>query len=329
MNKNTLDQAKVHLTKLGFEKILNFKEIKEGRNSIVLRFRSRKKNYILKIYKHKTNYRIRRERLFYEFLNKNDIKQVVTPINFSIKNNIAIFPYINGQKIKRIRNYQIKELSNFLNKINNSKNSKTLPIATDGIQDRNYHIKLCEKKIIQLKSIKINSTVKKKFSKFLKSKIIPKFIKLNKNFKLIKKNDLPKMKLTKKEMIVSPSDFGFHNIIKKNKKLFFIDFEYAGLDDPIKLLCDFYCQPDQLIKEDQKKIFIKNLSLKNNDIKKINSYVKIFLSFHKLKWCCIMLNQFKNHKNDTNKLSIKKSEKLLQSHLIKTKIYFKKNLENK
>ena len=137
------------------------------------------------------------------------------------------------------------------------------------------------------------------------------------------------MKLTKEEMIVSPSDFGFHNIIQKNKKLFFIDFEYTGLDDPIKLLCDFYCQPDQSITDRQKKIFIKNLSLKNNNMKKLVSYVKIFLSFHKLKWCCIMLNEFKIYKNDTSDLLKKKSENIMKRQLIKTQIYFKKNLEYK
>ena len=63
------------------------------------------------------------------------------------------------------------------------------------------------------------------------------------------------MKLKKEEMIISPSDFGFHNVINKNNKLFFIDFEYAGLDDPIKLICDFYCQPDQFINTKTKKYF--------------------------------------------------------------------------
>lgn len=327
MNKIILKKAKAYLRKMGFNIISNLKEIKEGRNSNVFRFKANKRDLVLKIYKHRSNLRIKRESLFYKFLNKINSKQVITPINFSIKNNMAVLPYIDGFKIKKIKNTHIKEVSNFVNQINKSKISKKLPLAIDGIQDRMYHIKLCEKKINQLKSIKINSVVKKNFSTFLTSKIIPKFVEIKKNFKVIKKHDLPKMKLTKKEMIVSPSDFGFHNIITKNKKLFFIDFEYAGLDDPIKLLCDFYCQPDQIMKDEQKKIFIKDLSLKNYSMKRLNSYVKIFLSFHRLKWCCIMLNEFKNNKYNTNKLLAKNNEKIMKRQLIKTKIYFKKNFE--
>ena len=71
MNKNILKKAKIHLSKLGFNIITNFKEIKEGRNSNVFKFRSNKRDLILKIYKNKNNLRIKRERLFYNFLNKN------------------------------------------------------------------------------------------------------------------------------------------------------------------------------------------------------------------------------------------------------------------
>ena len=46
------------------------------------------------------------------------------------------------------------------------------------------------------------------------------------------------------ERCLSPSDFGFHNAILANDgRLRFIDFEYAGWDDPSKLICDFFCQP--------------------------------------------------------------------------------------
>ena len=43
---------------------------------------------------------------------------------------------------------------------------------------------------------------------------------------------------------MSPSDFGFHNALATpGGRLVFIDFEYAGWDDPAKLANDFFCQP--------------------------------------------------------------------------------------
>ena len=46
------------------------------------------------------------------------------------------------------------------------------------------------------------------------------------------------------EKIISPSDIGFHNILYKDNKLFFIDFEYAGWDDCFKMIADLVLQPE-------------------------------------------------------------------------------------
>jgi thiamine kinase-like enzyme len=42
---------------------------------------------------------------------------------------------------------------------------------------------------------------------------------------------------------ISPSDFGFHNAIYTNTGIRFIDFEFAGWDDPAKTILDFSLQP--------------------------------------------------------------------------------------
>ncbi len=47
------------------------------------------------------------------------------------------------------------------------------------------------------------------------------------------------------DVVASPSDFGFHNMLERQSgALAFTDFEYAGRDDPAKLVCDFFAQPD-------------------------------------------------------------------------------------
>lgn len=44
--------------------------------------------------------------------------------------------------------------------------------------------------------------------------------------------------------IPSPSDFGFHNALRRaNGELVFLDFEYFGWDDPVKLTADFLLHP--------------------------------------------------------------------------------------
>ncbi|MGE3866186.1 MAG: phosphotransferase, partial [Hyphomonadaceae bacterium] len=43
---------------------------------------------------------------------------------------------------------------------------------------------------------------------------------------------------------LSPSDFGLHNALYDGERLRFLDFEYAGRDDPAKLASDFFCCPE-------------------------------------------------------------------------------------
>jgi hypothetical protein len=49
--------------------------------------------------------------------------------------------------------------------------------------------------------------------------------------------------VTREELCVSPSDFGFHNAIRTPTCMKFIDFEFAGWDDPAKAVSDFALQP--------------------------------------------------------------------------------------
>ena len=329
MNKIIFQKTKIYLSRLGYKKISSIKEIREGVNSNVYKVKVNNIFLILKFFNNKNKSRIKREILFYNFLNKIKNKQVIRPISFNLKLNMAVYPYIKGSKIKKIKNTHVKELSDFLNQINKKRILyKTLiPLAIDGIRNRLEHFKLCEKKINQIKLIKFENVINKDLNNFLINKLIPKFNEIKKKYKKNKLQKLLSIKLSKKKMIISPSDFGFHNIIQSKKKLFFIDFEFAGYDDPVKLICDFYCQPDQTLSSYQKRMFIKKISFQNYSLKELDLNTKFFLPFHKIKWCCIILNIFKNKKFQNNKNLSYKRNKLMKIQLNKAKIYFKKNFE--
>jgi len=105
----------------------------------------------------------------------------------------------------------------------------------------------------------------------------------------------PDLRLTQAERIISPSDFGFHNSIIHGKQLCFIDFEYAGWDDPAKMVCDFFCQPEIPVSLDYYTYFVNRLSLMLYGEEKSTALaqrVKLFFPLYRLKWCCIMLNDF-------------------------------------
>ncbi len=86
---------------------------------------------------------------------------------------------------------------------------------------------------------------------------------------------------------VSPSDFGFHNAIKTSAGVKFIDFEFAGWDDPAKTACDFSMQPSRPIAIPAETLSRK---LMQTDIEHINSRTIALSPILKIKWACIALS---------------------------------------
>ena len=106
------------------------------------------------------------------------------------------------------------------------------------------------------------------------------------------------------EKLLSPSDVGFHNILSKDNKLYFFDFEYSGWDDPYKLFVDLIIQPENILEKSlAKKIlhqFADNISFDIDNEKLI-----LYIQLYKLKWVMIILNKL-IYKNINKKEEIKK-----------------------
>jgi hypothetical protein len=92
---------------------------------------------------------------------------------------------------------------------------------------------------------------------------------------------------------LSPSDFGFHNAILANDgRLRFIDFEYAGWDDPAKLICDFYCQPAVPAPRHTFDRFARAIAGEFPRPPIHRARAALLLPVYRIKWVCIMLNEF-------------------------------------
>jgi len=104
--------------------------------------------------------------------------------------------------------------------------------------------------------------------------------------------------LPKKFQILSPSDFGFHNALLTKDGLKFIDFEYFGWDDPVKLTCDFLLHPGMDLTDIQKTLWLKKMKEIFSFDKKFQQRLKVSYCLYGLCWCLIMLNVFIPGRND-------------------------------
>jgi hypothetical protein len=92
---------------------------------------------------------------------------------------------------------------------------------------------------------------------------------------------------------VSPSDFGFHNaLVQPDGRVCFLDFEYAGWDDPAKLVCDFFCQPAVPVPPRFFEPFAGSVAAGFPDPAAVLARARLLLPVYRVKWVCILLNEF-------------------------------------
>jgi thiamine kinase-like enzyme len=92
---------------------------------------------------------------------------------------------------------------------------------------------------------------------------------------------------------LSPSDFGFHNaLVRPTGELVFLDFEYFGWDDPVKMISDFLLHPAMNLNRHQREVFMKAIIPKFAVDKAFVARFKAMHPLFALKWCLIMLNEF-------------------------------------
>lgn len=95
------------------------------------------------------------------------------------------------------------------------------------------------------------------------------------------------------ERCLSPSDFGFHNSLRQpDGTLRFFDFEYAGWDDPAKLVCDFFCTPALPVPLVHLPRFAAEVTKPIARSDNARARIRLLLPVYRLKWVTILLNEF-------------------------------------
>jgi hypothetical protein len=212
----------------------------------------------------------------------------------------ALFSYIDGQKIvhSEITGQHINQVIDFyfaINTYRTSEDAGLLPSASEACFSLTEHIRLTENRVQNLKKIRGRSETDKRAEQFIQDELLPMWerVKYSTSCNAEKANLVLDEVISDSDKRLSPSDFGFHNaLVDKNGKLFFMDFEYAGWDDPAKMVCDLICQPQVPIPPRFYPHIIEKIvnDLGNPDMQK--QRIEMLLPVYKIKWCCIVLNEF-------------------------------------
>ena len=214
-------------------------------------------------------------------------------IGLDLDLNMAIYEWIEGKPVNRIEHKHIVGALSFIKLLwNNSQDleSSHFPLASEACLS-------VEEILSQIKSRYLNLKKSSKHFENLKDFLETIFVPVwdtsidwvGNHFPFEKINK----EISKEERTLSPSDFGFHNILMRNDgSLCFIDLEYFGFDDPAKLIADFIWSPGNSLSISQKKFWVKESLNIFGNTDKLKARLIASWPIYGLRWSLIILNEF-------------------------------------
>lgn len=253
-----------------------------------------------------------------------EINNTQIPRFFNKNLNAATYEWIEGDPVNQYGEKELQSALSFLQELHNKSKSilfNDFPLAADSCLKGED----IEKQIIRrLNQLEIASKSNIDLNQFLNDDFKPLFNKI-----LIWSKDIwpstenYEKKLLKNRLELSPSDFGFHNAIRKNSdNLVFHDFEYLGWDDPVKLISDFSHHAAMNLTKHLEQSWFKGVSeIYGEDLL---GRLRAAWPLYGLNWCLIILNEFKddvwNRRCLANDTIINNRQFQLSTQLSKAKI---------
>ena len=167
-------------------------------------------------------------------------------------------------------------------------NAEHIPTASEFRSSLAEHIQLVDERITRLNQFADDASARD----FIETQLTPYWERLRRDAEIKAGCELERA-LLPEELCLSPCDFGFHNAVLDDcGQLTFVDYEYAGWDDPAHTVCDFFCQIAVPVPEKHLDLVLRRPSDLLPPSLRLGERVAVLMPVYQVKWCCILLNEF-------------------------------------
>ncbi len=286
------------------KEVLSIETIGGGRNSQVYKLTDANfQLYALKVYfQHTSDKRDRLGTEFssFQFLWQNGVNNIPQPLMSDQKLGCALYEYIAGQKIDadRITKAEIDTAVTFLTTLKELKNqegSNNLAKASEACFSIKAIVENIQRRLQPFSDRSRQEEPYVQLYEFLDNQLLPEFenvVHWAKEFSA--QSHIPfDLDITLAARTLSPSDFGWHNAIRRhNGQMIFLDFEYFGWDDPAKMVVDMLLHPAMNLSDTLKQRYVAGILGNFVDYPTLAKRVELVYPLFGLKWCLILLNEF-------------------------------------
>ena len=266
-----------------------------GGNNRVYRVTGLSRPMLLKQYADTTPGGWDRLRCEYAFLQFADEANVAAPrpIAASPEDGCALYEYVEGRSLgpDEVNAGHVAQAITFIERLNAHRAApaaQRLGMAAEACFTVKEHLECVERRVQVLAATAVDPTTGEA-GQFLHQTLAPAWRRIRAVVQQAASGHDARP-LAPDNRVISPSDFGFHNALERHKgELRFLDFEYAGWDDPAKLICDFFCQVRIPAPSDCWGPFVDAIARLTTEPEACRSRAAWLLPVYRIKWCCIVL----------------------------------------
>ena len=273
-----------------------------GRNNKVFRVTTSSGDFLLKCYFHHPQ--DPRDRLGQEFAFLNHLSRArcqfsARPLASDPVKHVGLMEFLEGvrPRLAEVDESHIDQAICFFFEANHGLDhpeTLQLPPASEACFTIAEHIARTQTRVERLNHIHLEDEVDAAAADFVRRELAPTWTEVRRVVEAEWRSDEARnATLPQCQRCLSPSDFGFHNSLRQSGgRLKFLDFEYAGWDDPAKLIVDFANQPDMILDRVLSDRFRAAVVHANADAHSLSRRVTALEPLYQVKWACICLNDF-------------------------------------
>jgi len=291
------------LRSIGRDGQFSLHAIPGGRNNRVYRVVLDEDNLLAKHYfSHPGDERDRltAEYEFCQFAQNHGIKCIPRPLARDAQASVGVYAFVNGRRLNpnQVRHQHLMAAAGLLNDLSRHRSAPDadrLQDASEACFSLQDHVAHVDRRVRAFDQIDGLSDAAAEAAGFCNNRLRPVWERVCET--ALRRADrlgiATDVKLKRTQRCISPSDFGFHNALcDADGQLVFLDFEYAGWDDPAKTVCDFFCQVEVPVPSEWIASFLDAILPSFPDADVLRLRTELLLPVYRVKWCCILLNDY-------------------------------------
>lgn len=287
----------------GLAPVVSWEPVAGGANNRVWKGRAGETSVLLKSYFYDAGDprdRLRGEHTFYSLARLAGCGATPADLGWDLENRLGLFEFVEGRKLVdgEVDGGHVEAAARLVVEVNGAMGgdvARVAPVASEACFSPRAHMQTIAARVERLGQIAPSDETDAAAVSWIHGALKPAWEEVSgralEGFAAAGME--PDETLPEAGRWISPSDFGFHNaLLTTGSVMKFFDFEYAGWDDPAKMIADFFCQPAVPVPARLWENFVGALGCSGRWTDRVERSAAILLPAYRIKWCCIMMNEF-------------------------------------